>query len=296
MGTLWPVKRAYRLDPKIKGLRANVAELSTGRETALMPTDTAVTFTPDQPGSNLGHLLFGRGATLLALRFDADRLRAMGEPAPVAKDVPFCWGVGWSEFDTSFDGVLIHSGGPQEAPLAWLDRGGRGLGPVGLSCDFFGFFRLSPDAKKIAADVFDFSHGDVHVWIYDLSQATTERMTLGPGWDSCPVWSPDGTRIAYGGAQLGPIQLRVKAAGDQGGGDRFSGAGFQLPTDWSSDGRWIFYQNNGGEGNAEIWLASVASRQVMPLLQTPFDTSYPALSPGGGLLAYSTNDTGRSEI
>ena len=34
-------------DLKIKGLRAYLQELSTGRETALMPTDTQVTFTPD---------------------------------------------------------------------------------------------------------------------------------------------------------------------------------------------------------------------------------------------------------
>ena len=82
------------LDPKIKGLRAYVAELSTGRETELMPTDTQVTFTPDRPGSSQGHLLFGRSATLLALRFDADRLRVMGEPVAVAKDVPFFGGWG----------------------------------------------------------------------------------------------------------------------------------------------------------------------------------------------------------
>jgi Tol biopolymer transport system component len=285
------------LDPKSKGLRAFVEELSTGRETALMATDTQVTFTPDQPGSSQGHLLFGRNATLLALRFDADRLRVIGEPVPVARDVPFFWGIGWSEFDTSFDGVLIHSTGSQEAPLTWLDRGGRDLGPVGLSRDFLGFFRLSPDGKKIAADAFDFSNGAAHVWIYDLSQATTERMMLDPGFDAAPVWSPDGTKIAYGGvAQGGPIQLRVKAAGDQGSGERFPPGVFQLPTDWSSDGRWIFYQTNGGEANAEIWVASVADHKVMPLLKTPFDSSCAALSPNEELLAFSANDTGRSEI
>jgi Tol biopolymer transport system component len=284
------------LDPKSKGLRAFVEELSTGRETALMPTDTQVTFTPDRPGSSQGYLLFGRSATLLALRFDADRLRTMGEPVPVAKDVPFFSGVGWSEFDTSFDGVLIHSTGSQEAPLTWLDRSGRDLGPVGLSRDFFAFSRLSPDGKKIAADVFDFSNGDAHVWIYDLSQATTERMTLDPGFDCCPIWSPDGTKIAYGGAQAGPLQLRMKGVSDPGSGERFPPGVFQVPTDWSLDGRWIFYQTNGGEANAEIWLASVADHKVMPLLQTRFDTAYPALSPSGELLAFSANDTGRSEI
>jgi eukaryotic-like serine/threonine-protein kinase len=284
------------LDLKIRGLRAYVAELSTGRETELMPTDTQVTFTPDQPGSSQGHLLFGRGATLLALRFDADRLRVMGEPVPVAKDVPFCWGLGWSEFDTSSDGVLIYSTGSQEAQLTWLDRSGRDLGLVGISKDFLGFFRLSLDGKKIAADVFDSSSGSAHVWIYDVSQATTERITLDPGWDAAPIWSPDGTRIAYGGAQGGPIQLKVKAANDQTSAEGFPPGVFQLPTDWSSDGRWIFYQTNGGEANAEIWLASVADRKVMPLLQTRFDTAFPALSPSGEYLAFSANDTGRSEI
>jgi Tol biopolymer transport system component/DNA-binding winged helix-turn-helix (wHTH) protein len=284
------------VDQKIKGMRAYVEELSTGRETELMPTDTHVTFTPDQPGRSLGHLLFGRNATLLALRFDSDRLQILGEPKPVAKDVPFCWGVGWSEFDTSSDGVLIHSTGSQEAPLTWLDRRGRDLGPVGLSRDFLGLFRLSPDGKKIAADVFDFSIGDAHVWMYDLSQNTIERLTREPGWDSAPVWSPDGKMIAYGGAQGGPLQLRVKGAGDQGDSKPFPPGGFHLPCDWSSDGRWIFYQTNGGEANAEIWIASVASRRVTPLLQRGFDTSFPALSPNGKLLAFSANDTGSSEI
>ena len=80
------------------GLRAYAAELATGRETELMPTDTQVTFTPDQPGSAQGHLLFGRAATLLAVRFDMRGLRVLGEPSPVAQNVPFMFGVGWSEF------------------------------------------------------------------------------------------------------------------------------------------------------------------------------------------------------
>jgi eukaryotic-like serine/threonine-protein kinase len=177
-----------------------------------------------------------------------------------------------------------------------LDRRGRDLGPVGISRDLFGFFRLSPDGKKIAAEAFDFSNGTAHVWIYDLSQGTTERMTLDHRFDAVPIWSPDGTKIAYGSAQGGPIQLRVKSAGDQGSGEGFPPGVFQLPTDWSSDGRWIFYQTNGGEANAEIWVASVAEHKVMPLIKTAFDSSYAALSPSGELLAFSANDTGRSEI
>jgi Tol biopolymer transport system component len=283
-------------DPKIKGMRAYAAEVSTGRETELMPTDTQVTFTPDQPGSSQGHLLFGRGATLLALRFDADRLRVTGEPMPVAKDVPFFKQTGWSEFDTSPDGVLIHSTGLQEAQLTWLDRGGGDLGALGSPRDFFGSFRFSPDGRKLAADVFDFDKGVPDIWVYDLSQNTADRVTLDPGDKESPVWSPDGTRIAFGSGQGGYVHLTMKAVSDQGSGEGFAPGDFQLPTDWSSDGRWIFYQTNGGENNAEIWLASVADRKIVPLLKTQFDSAFPALSPNQAYLAFSANDTGRSEI
>ena len=88
----------------------------------------------------------------------------------------------------------------------------------------------------------------------------------------------------------------MKAVNDRGGGEGFSAGVFQLPSDWSSDGRWIFYQTNGGEANSEIWLASVADRKIVPLLQTAFDSSFPALSPNQAYLAFSANDTGRSEI
>src|SRR5207302_3080197 len=92
------------------------------------------------------------------------------------------------------------------------------------------------------------------------------------------------------------MQIRVKAASDQGSGERFPPGVFQIPTDWSSDGRWVFYQTNGGEANAEIWVASASDRKIVPLLQTRFDSSLPALSPDGTWLAFSANDTGRSEI
>ena len=283
-------------DSSGSGLRAYVAELATGREIELMPTDTQVTFTPDQPGSAKGHLLFGRSATLLAVRFDMQELRILGEPVPVAQDVPFMFGVGWSEFDTSREGALIYSTGPQEAQLTWLDRRGNELGVLDHPRDYFGFLRLSPDGMKVAYDVFDFSTGGQDIWAYSVAQETAERVSLTPGSNSSPVWSPDGTRLAFGSGQTGPLQLRVKRENDRGGGETFPHGVFQLPTDWSSDGRWIFYQNTGGESNGEIWIASTADHKISPFLQTQFDCSFAALSPDQTHVAFSANDTGQSEI
>ena len=288
------------MDPKIRGGRAYVLELSSGHVTELMPADTHAIFVPDQPGhgtaSSQGYLLFGRSATLLALRFDADRLQASGEPVPVAQAVPFFVGNGWSEFDASSDGVLIYSTGSQMAQLTWLNRAGRDLGTVGEPHESFGFFRISPDGRRVVMDVFDFSSGAADVWVHDLSRGTAERVTYDSGSKVCPVWSPDGTRIAFAKPDTGTPQLRVKTVSDRGGGEHFPPGAFQLPRDWSSDGRWIFYSTTGGDVNGEIWVASTGERKIMPLLQTRFDSAFPILSPDGNYLAFSANDTGRYEI
>jgi hypothetical protein len=286
-----------RADPKIGTYRAHVAELATGRETALMLTDTQVIFVPDQvKGGSQGYLLFGRNSTLLALRFDADRLQMTGEAVPIAKEVPFFEASAWSEFDASADGVLIYSTGSQQAQITWLDRSGRESGTVGDPQDFWDTLRASPDGKKLAADVFDFSTGGSDIWVYDLTQGTAERVTFGHS-SGGPVWSPDGTRIAFSSptALVAP-QLRMKAVSDRGSGEHFPSGTFQSPTDWSSDDRWIFFVTSGGEANGEIWLASVKDRKLMPLLQSPFDNAWPTLSWDREYLAFSANDTGRHEI
>ncbi len=273
--------------------QAYIEELATGRETALMPTDTQVLFVPDQRQSTQGHLLFGRGSTLLAQRFDADRLSVSGDPVPVAKDVPFFLPTGWSEFDASPNGTLIHSSGSQLAQLTWLDRGGRELNAVGEPRDFFGQFRISPDGKKLAADVFDFSTGNPDIWIYAFAQGTSERATSGVGGGANPLWSPEGTRLAFGNTKTGPLQLRVQTVGDPGSSVGFPRGEFQFPYDWSADGRSIFY---GGAGPRAIWVASLPDHKLTRLIQTAFETGNAALSPDGRYLAFNINETGRYEV
>jgi eukaryotic-like serine/threonine-protein kinase len=290
-----------RPDPKAGTYRAYVAESATGRETALMLADTQVIFVPDQvKGGSEGYLLFGRNSTLLALRFDAKRLQLTGEPVPVAKAVPFFEPTAWSEFEASRDGILIYSTDAQRAQLTWLDRSGRESGTVGDPQDFADS-RVSPDGKKLAATVLDFSTGGGDIWVYDLSQGTAERVTFGPASGAPisggPVWSPDGTHIAFFiVTALAAPQLRVKAVSDRGSGERFPQGPFQFPTDWSSDERWIFFTTSADVGNGEIWVASVKDRKLMPLLQTPFDSAFPTLSWDREYLAFSANDTGRDEI
>lgn len=283
-------------DPKLGGFRCCVEDYVSGRITELMPTNTYVLFVPDQDGREEGHLLFCRSGTLLAQRFDARQVVISGEPAPVAQQVGFFSPTAGSAFDASADGVLIYASGSLKMRLNWVDRRGAELGTITDAVEFRSGLRLSPDNTKVAYDVADLSQGSTDIWVTDLRKGTTERETFEPGVEASAVWSPDSTRLAYGSAQASPPQLRMKTVGDQGSGEAFPPGPFQLPTDWSRDGRWIFYQTSGDDVNAQMWVASVSDRNLTPLLQTPFNNSFPTLSPNNEYLAFAANDTGRSEI
>jgi hypothetical protein len=284
------------IDQKIRGYRAYVEEIATGRMVDLMPVDTRVYFCPTGPGESAGHLFYGRSGTLLAQPFDAARLAVMGEPVPVAEGIPYFRPAAWSEFTVSQEGTIAFTSGFASAQLTFVDRAGMQAGTVAQPQPFWGDFRISRDGTRVSAGQFDIVNGGVDTWIYDLASGAGERATFEPGVEAVSSWSPDGRSIAYGSAQSSAPQLKMKAASGQGAVQGFPPGPFQLPFDWSRDGKWILFQTSGGESDAEIWLASPSSRKLTPLLQRPFDHSQPCLSPDGRHLAFIANETGRSEV
>jgi dipeptidyl aminopeptidase/acylaminoacyl peptidase len=120
-----------------------------------------------------------------------------------------------------------------------------------------------------------------------------------------PVWSPDGERIAFGSRRGGGWGLYLKQADNTRTEERLLSAdGPVMPMSWSPDGRTLVYWASGAQTQGDIWRVAVptgessgaAEPEPVPVLTTPWDERNPQVSPDGRWLAYSSNETGRSEI
>ena len=74
-----------------------------------------------------GYLVFARGQTLLAQRFDADSGSLAGEPISLAEGVAYDMRTAWSRFATSRNGAIAYQirGAFSQERLAWFDRSGK---------------------------------------------------------------------------------------------------------------------------------------------------------------------------
>lgn len=203
-------------------------------------------------------------------------------------------------FAISENGVLIYAAGaPAEKPrLFQLDRAGKQSGePIGEPSGYrsLGF---APDGQRFAASIEDPVTGTPDIWIFDTRGVRT-RFTFGGEADG-PVWSYDGSRIAYSKLEKGQTVVYVKPA--SGGGQEsmlFRGDRRATPDDWSRDGRYLLVDlaPTGGKTKTDVWVVPVTGKEKPgPFLATEFDERAASFSPDGKWVSYVSDESGRTEL
>jgi len=252
-----------------------------------------------------GYLLFLREGTLMAQPFNAGKVQASGDPFPIAEQVDsnFSGGVAaQGQFSSSQNGVLAYTsggGGGRNVQLTWFDRSGKTTGTLGAP-GVLQWPAISPDGNTVAADRDDQQTGFFDLWLHDLARGTASRFTFNSKTNAYPVWSPDGSHIAFsstrdGGGGSNVYQKATSGVAQDEALDKANPGLGKRPEDWSRDGRYIIELVVGPK--YAIWVLPLfGDRKPFPYLQTDFNENWARLSPNGQWLAYVSDETKRDEV
>jgi eukaryotic-like serine/threonine-protein kinase len=252
-----------------------------------------------------GRLLYERDGVLMVQRFDPGKGALQGEAERLAEDVlqdSTTWN---AAFDASGSALLAYaSGGLVPAQPKWYDRIGKELGAAGPKAFNLNAVRLSPDGTRVASESGE-ATGDV--WVYDLKRGVNTRFTFGgAGASSSPVWSPDGLWIAYIGIRtptsnsLSKANAIYRKPANGGGQEELLLEGDntnRVLDDWSPDGKSLLFTTGDTVATGQIWMLEMnGQHKPVPLVQGDFVASLPRFSPDGHWIAYSSTESGRSEV
>src|SRR5262249_51050415 len=164
-----------------------------------------------------------------------------------------------------------------------------------------GVFFPSPDEKQLIITRQDSVTENTALWLFQLSNGSFSRFTFDPQSDfENPLWSPDGTRIAYDVTRGNSGDLYQKASTGTGNEEvLLRSKHVKAHEDWSLDGRYILYIDQDPKLNWDLWVLPLfGDRKPFPYLQTQFNEGNQGarFSPDAKWVVYSSDETGKYEV
>lgn len=179
-----------------------------------------------------------------------------------------------------------------------FDRSGHIVSTIGELASYIQA-AFSPDGTRIAAIKTDPETGNQAVWVFDVATGIGSAITAPDDTSKMsPVWSPDGTQIAYSSVRDNVQGLYRKASNGSGVEEllyRNPRTPGPVATDWSADGRFLCFW----AGDTMYLLpvdAGTGDRKPIELKRPDFFGRGGRLSPDGKHLAFSSNVSGRFEV
>jgi tRNA A-37 threonylcarbamoyl transferase component Bud32 len=275
----------------IRGSRLAMTSLADG---TVHPLDVAG-MTP--LGVVEGQLVYVRAdGAVMAAPLDIGARRVTGGSVPVMEPVSICPSCnGDAAVRLSRGGSLVALRGSSMSRLVVLDRAG---GERAISHEDRDFVQpsFSPDGRRLAVSVG--GTDSVHnrdIWIYDVATSSPMRLTSGKD-NFNPRWTPDGRRILFAaGDHRNPRQVWAQAADGSSPAERIEEAPEAVTADLAPNGRSLVF--GLGDGNPrQIQTVTLGSGAKATTFAHDGASSSPRFSPDGRWVAYSSDESGRSEI
>jgi serine/threonine-protein kinase len=237
-----------------------------------------------------GHLVYARGATLIAAPFDVGTATVTGPAVTLIENVRTEeWGA--AQYTLARDGTLAYvSGGPAWiGQLVWADRTGA-ITPIAAPPHAYQQFALSPDGQRIALEI---SEASRDIYLYEFARGSLIRFT-NAGANESPRWTPDGTQLAFW-RQNGPVSELVLKSAASGLEDVLMSEMGRGPSSWSPDGSTLAFLDKAPETGLDIWM-NKRGQPAAPWLKTRFREWGAAFSRDGKFVAYVSDESGQYEV
>jgi eukaryotic-like serine/threonine-protein kinase len=261
----------------------------TGEKKVLVEGGTHPRYSPT------GHLLYARDGKILAVRFDPKRLVVQGQPRVVLEGVQMSRNTGVANFDVSAGGDLVYVAGVCDGgarTLAWVDRDGKAE-QVSLPAKSYLHPRLSPDGRRLAIEVEGINHD---LYVYDFDRGVLANLTT-DGVSHWPVWSPDGSELAFRSGPMGHFTIWHAPADRSGERQQVAATGpSQNAESWSPDGGTIAYTSMSQSTPPKIMAARLDGKAAERLSKDNSPEGSPKFSPDGRWIAFCAIESGKPQV
>jgi len=283
----------------LEGSRIVAQSLETGDRKVVVEDATDARYVPT------GHLVFCRRGALMATLFDPAGLQTSGGAVVVLEGVKHAVNLvalpantGAGQFSFSASGSLVYVPGGispgRENSLDWVSRKGV-ADPLPVRPASYAGPRISPDGQRVVMNV---RSQDREIWVHDLSRGTSTLLSAERLAGDYPVWTPDGTRVAFRGVATATAGIYWMPSDGSGSAEELTTleGRSSMPASWSPDGQVLAFVawSALGKGN-DIWMLPRAA-EPRPFIESPFDDHYPEFSPDGRWVAYVSDRSRQTEV
>ncbi|HEX4824449.1 MAG TPA: protein kinase [Candidatus Polarisedimenticolaceae bacterium] len=273
------------------GSKIDAVDLASGKRTTILEGARMARYTA------AGYLVYQHQDTLMAVRFDADALKATGSAFAIQEHVGGETSSGAGFFAVSEAGVVAlapKDAIPSERALVLVDRQGHET-ELAAPLAEYNLPRVSPDGKTLAVDIGSGASADDDIYLMDFATQHMQRLTFNQGHGH-PLWTPDGKWIIYTRGRSGSVGFAKKAA-DGTGAEILLKASSTLgfADAWLAGGQRMLLTD--ASESIDVKILEPDLKTITPLFATPTASEYaPAMSPDGRFVAYTSTESGSDEV
>src|SRR5262249_34342486 len=134
---------------------------------------------------------------------------------------------------------------------------------------------LSPDGTRVAFSKADLEKEVNDLWVMDLSGGSPKQLTVGKSREfvtSAPVWSPNGSQLAYTALRDGTFSIYRRSVSGEGSEEVvYKLPGITAVTDWSQDGRFLALSSTdlGGGILSALPMTGSGEKKLIEVFKSP---------------------------